>query len=610
MAREIKQLIASGAAEPHEIAVVARSGREDTRRAYRALQRAGVPASARIRTPLVEITALQALLLVFRGAARDWDYQSLRAVLNHPYFDTKVDLRGIDFIASGRRVTGLDAWRDKLELALRLVRENARETWGKGLFEDRLDEDIAAFEEVRAKLSPLSEPRPEAEWVDLTLRLLSEDRGLFLLRRRLCNPAGERWDIVRLDQRGVIQLERLLREWKELELSDNPLEPGEWFALLRRLLEGNELAISTPAQKGVQVLEAHDAGLVPFAHTFVVHANDGEFPHLRSSATVLSNDERTRLAELGIPIDHREATLRRERTLWRAVTYQPGRVHVSYRTTNPSGTPLLPSLMVPAHDESEELPRLRRPTDRVSVSQEDADEEAAFALGRELGGGSREPGQAASGIQVAPAHPALLRQAIVAAVAESHRGPGLARTPDPGNHPALRPNPWNGELRDPDVLEVLREKFGDARAWSASQLESYARVPFQFLLERVLYVTGHEEAEEETSPLTFGGVAHEILEKFYAEYTDEPPSALAGESLARFEDIAEAVFEEREQGTDWLGLPALWEMSRVNVLDAVREYLRWELEYMQEKGERPFLAEHRFGYDEAVVLTGSDVRGA
>src|SRR5690606_24677016 len=127
-----------------------------------------------------------------------------------------------------------------------------------------------------------------------------------------------------------------------------------------------------------------------------------------------------------------------------------------------------------------------------------------------------DPGRR-SRLHLAPAHPDLLRQAIVAAVAESHRGPGLARSVERDAHPALRPNPWNGRIRDPEILRQLRETFDESYRWSASKLESYARVPFLFLLQRVLRVDPKEEADEETSPLAFGSVAHEILERFYSE---------------------------------------------------------------------------------------------
>lgn len=609
VARSIKQLIVDGVAEPQDIAVVARSGRSDTRLVIRALRHAGVPASGRIRSSLTEVAAIKALLLVFRGATRQWDYQSLRAVLDHPYFDTKVDLRGIDFIAGAYRPAGLDAWHEMLEATLRRVQQNDRETWNKGLFEDQLEKDVQAFDRVRETLRCLNDPRPEAAWIDLTLGFLNENRGLFLLRRRLCDPVGDRWDIVRLDQHGVLQLEQLLHEWRELDLDDRPIDPVAWYAMLRRMLEGSELVLATPGQKGVQVLEAHDAGLVPFSHTFVVHANDGEFPLTGSSSGVLSDEERERLNDLGIPLDHRETALRRERSLWRAVTGQAGQVHVSYRSTDPSGKPLLPSLMIggPNHELLDELPRLYRPTGEETVTPEDSDQEAAFLLANRLvSANSAEP----SRIQIAPSDPNKLQQAIIAAVAESHRGPGLARIVDSTGHPALRPNPWNGELRDSDVISFLEDKFDDEYTWSAGQLQTYARVPFQFFLERVLRLTIREEAEDETTLLTFGNVAHEILEKFYREHLGTLPNALISTCEDRLEDIAAAVFQEREAGGDWLGVPILWSTTRQKILEAVRGYVAWELPYLHEKGETPVLVEHRFGFDgEPALLSGSDVVG-
>src|SRR5690606_4633950 len=47
VAARVKALLLAGA-EPHEVAVIARTGREDTRAAYRHLESAGIPCSARI----------------------------------------------------------------------------------------------------------------------------------------------------------------------------------------------------------------------------------------------------------------------------------------------------------------------------------------------------------------------------------------------------------------------------------------------------------------------------------------------------------------------------------------------------------------------------------
>ncbi len=114
VAGRVKRLLVEDDLEPHEIAVVARTGREDTRLACAALEAAGVPCTARMRVPLCDIGALKALLELFRGAATEWAYRPLRNVLASPYFDGDVDLRGIDFVAGIRRLSGLAAWADEL----------------------------------------------------------------------------------------------------------------------------------------------------------------------------------------------------------------------------------------------------------------------------------------------------------------------------------------------------------------------------------------------------------------------------------------------------------------------------------------------------------------
>ena len=381
VAGEVKKLLVAGKVEPHEIAVVARSGRDDTGRAYRVLSNAGIHCTARIRTPLTEISALKALVSIFGAAASKWSYRRLRSVL------------------------------DKALL-------------GKGLFADRVDKDLAAFQKFRAEVEQLDTPHAEADWLEITRTFVRD--GVFSLRRRVCDAVADRWDIVRFDQRGLIQLENLLSEWAELDHAETIVDVADWYALLRRMLEANELVLSTPMQKGVQILEAHDAALVPFRHTFVIHANDGEFPRRTGAGGVFLDEERIVLRDAGLPVSHREDALRRERSLWRGITLG-GDVRISYRTTDPGGTPLLPSLMVPQHDPSNEIPRTRAPrrpdgdgSHAEPINAAQANRLAAYELAGQLQAAAK-----AVPVKVAPADLPLLEQAIVAAVAEAHRDTGV-----------------------------------------------------------------------------------------------------------------------------------------------------------------------------------------
>ncbi len=635
VARQVKRLLVEGRAAPHEVAVVARSGHQDTRLVHTALEQVGVPSTARLRTVLAEIPALKALLQLLRAEADGWTFERLRQVLASPYFATGADLRPVDVLAAARRYEGLAAWRDGLErLAVEIEEEDGWRWRRKGVSRHRLRDDLPRLLDFFDQISVLAGSRPERDWIDLTLETLGGTR--FELRSRLCLPVGDRWDIVRLDQRGVEHLVRLLREWRELVRSTEPLSPTDWYERLRRLLEANELALSTPLKEGVQVLEAHEASLSPFRHTFVVHANDGVFPRAPTSLGVFSDEERLRLRELGLPFTERCEAMRRERTLWRSVA-RGENVTLTYRTTDSNGVPRLPSLMVPDHDVTTELPRTldleaapepgaELAADLAPVSPAQQQRAEALQLKR-----ARRAGQRG---EIETASPSAIRRGVLGAFADGLRSGSLddfvRREIDLGGavrqEPAavldpealfgvdrpisLRPTAWNGKLRDPAVLEELELKFGTDYLWSSSQLEKYGKRPFDFLLDKVLGLEEVAEADEETSVLTFGNVAHRILEGFYAALLDDLPTELDERAARVLEDVSDRVISDLEANRDeWLGLEPLWEVTRQDVRDKVRDYLEWEIPHLARKGERPIAVELQFGFagQPPVELRGVDM---
>lgn len=603
IARAVKGLVSRDSVPLHQIAIVARSGREDTRRIHDALGRAGIPATARIRTRLDEVPALRAVLLLLEAIADEWPRDGLRAVLGSPYFATAVDLRGIDLIATRARPRGIDAWIRALEgLREELSSDRAWRLARAGVSRARLADDLAALETLRSAVDALTAPRPESEWIAATRDLL---RGRPLgLRELACVPAGERWDLVRLDQRGILAVDALLREWLDLAPDGGrPVPAGEWTARLRQLLQSNELALSTPGQRGVQVLEAHEAALTPFAHTFIVHANDGVFP-APFAGGLLTDDERVQLVAAGVPVQTRDLRLEREQRLWRACA-NGAAVTVTYRTADSRGVPRLASLFVPSHDRRGDLPRTRA---AIASTGDDAGLTRTDVLGLEvlrLAGARR--GRPPEPFTTPDPH--AIRAAVLGAFADAARTGGL----DPfaetvplapgdaadaaealealfGNARPLseRPGPWNGRLRDPALLDWLGRRFGDDREWSASQLEQYARRPFDFLLERVLGLTDAETAEDEANRLTVGGLVHAALETFYRGFVEGPdrvdPAVFARDGLPedevdrRFAAAWSRVCDAYETAEDrWVGAPCVWAATREELAERIHAFLTWEL---------------------------------
>ncbi len=613
VAARVKSLLLDGDLQPHEIAVVARSGGEDTRRVVTALEEAGVPYTARMRSTLADVAALRAILILFQGAAEGWTYRTLRQLLASPFFDLEFDLRSFDFIARERRVRGLTGWSAALDRLLEAAEVERGEGLlaREGIYSDGLRDDIRGLTALREAVDPLSSERTETGWIDLTLEILDGRR--FDFRRRLSIAPADRWDLVRADQRGTEALRVLLREWKEFHPGEEEFGAGEWHIRLRRLLESNEIALTTPARRGVQVLEAHQAALTPFRHTFIVHANDGVFPRPYANRGVFSEEEISRLKEAGLPVSDREDTLRRELALWTAVTAQDS-IILTCRTAGSDGTPRQPSLLIPIDVETRTIP-LRQPS--ALEADESTGEEMPVSAVQRLVREAALLGESAR--RRVPARfesidPPTLRQAILAAYSEELRSGGLDATPPvEGELPvSLRPHPWGGLLRDPVVIRQLADRFGETRIWSASQLEQYGRRPFDFLLDRVLRIRATDEAEEATSPASRGALAHEILDRFFRGLGDARPSELTGEAAELYEEVAEQTLGEAEGSEDvWLGEPALWQVTREQVVEIVRTFLARELPRLDRNGVWPVHLELAFGDDPEPEfrLEGQDLEG-
>jgi RecB family exonuclease len=610
VAARVKQLLMGGDVRPYEIAVIARSGGEDTRRIVGALDEAGVPSTSRARWVLADIAALRALLLLFRGAAQDWDYGSLRQLLASPFFRAGIDLRSFDFIAGERRIRGLGPWSEALRgLAVAAAEERGvRRLKLTGIGPRHLAEDLAAFEALVDQIGPLSATRTEREWIDLTLDILEGRR--FEVRRRLSEVPVGRYDLVRADQRGVEALRELLREWRGLGRAEDALGPTEWFDRLRRLLESNEIALTTPESRGVQVLEAHEAALGAYRHAFLVHANDGVFPRPWTNRGVFSEPEILQLKELGLPVSSREDALRREVALWTAVTSLDS-VTFSCRAMSPEGHLLTPSLLIPAHtvpwsDSSIEAGATHGGSDVDRFSKAQQLETDAARLERYVRSGGGGP--------FGSVDPDALRHAVLSAWSEELRSGSFddSALQLESARLSMRPNPWNGLVRDPIVLRHLEERFGGSYTWSASQLEQYGRRPFDYFLDRVLGLRASDEAEDTTSPASRGSLAHAILERFFRRLGNARPEQLTDDVLDLFETVAGEALDEAEDAEDrWLGAPALWRVTREQIVESVRAFLERELPRLGKDGSWPVRFELAFGGEggEPFELEGADLWG-
>jgi ATP-dependent helicase/DNAse subunit B len=106
-------------------------------------------------------------------------------------------------------------------------------------------------------------------------------------------------------------------------------------------------------------------------------------------------------------------------------------------------------------------------------------------------------------------------------------------------------------ISSPAARELLHGRYGAERCWSPSQLEQYARCPYQFLLERVLAIEPIEEMELETDYLNRGRMIHWLLAELHRRNNESSggPCSPTMASEQEFAVMAERLLAELLDGS-------------------------------------------------------------
>jgi ATP-dependent helicase/DNAse subunit B len=128
----------------------------------------------------------------------------------------------------------------------------------------------------------------------------------------------------------------------------------------------------------------------------------------------------------------------------------------------------------------------------------------------------------------------------------------------------------------------LRAEYPPTRTFSVTELESYARCPYRFLLERILKIEPIEDIALETDYMERGQIVHEVLAAFHRRVNESHggPTSPAKIEADEFERLRQAAMEE--------GLPpvsanpvraALREIDRRSIAKWLADYRRQHDEY-------------------------------
>jgi RecB family exonuclease len=569
VATRVRALLDAGT-NPSRIAIVSRQARPYVDLALTALDKAGVPATARRRIALCDVPVVRALRALLAAAADGWSRHGLVELAEQPYAATELDARILNFAGFRRRVQGLAAWRQALrELVAEAEQDEERRRAGEEPEEHRQPlpplmrcaEAAARFEHFAHRVAELDRPRTLREWLAWLDEFLTADP--WQIRARVYRVPGRRFEVARVDLNGWRGLTDIVRGWRAaLETwgrADDRIDVAEFYRQLSDLLEG-DIALWTETRCGVQVLEGLAAAYRTFDHLFLVGLEAGRFPLPAPVSPLLDERERQALREAGLPLELRATWDARERELFRVLVAGARQLTLSYARLDASGREVIRSAFV------EEL-----------FEGEPAEVPASCV--------------AIPGIRLY-ATADLREQAMHAARIERDRASG-------------RLSPWNGLIEDPALVAYLGEEFGDERLWSPTQLESFAKCPWSYLSARLLGLDRLGDPDEEMDAATRGSMLHDALARFYDNAKarlGRPVFLLAADAEWARPLLVSALDEalEHARGRRWLGNRLL--------LPAKREELRRILERFldEEVREHEEMMTSNRGNAPRRIRTGAD----
>lgn len=566
VAVQVRRLVEQGVV-PHRIAVIARDGRPYLDLAVRALERAGVPASARRRANLLEIPVLRAVLAVLRAAARGWTRHDLVELGSQPYFASDVDSRAVNYLGYRRRITGLGGWRAALEGLL----QEARNAEAALEDDDRkprtlpsawVERALERFEKFAKEAVTVEGMRPLADWLAWLDDWITQDP--WQIKERIGRVPHDHWSVLRLDLLGWRQLQSIIGEWRaavrQWPGDPTPLSPEHFLDRLRTMLAG-DVAFYTETRRGVQVLEALAASHRSFDHVFLIGMNAGAFPRRPPSSMLLGEHDRERLRAAGLPLETTFEWEGRERALFDILTASARyTLTLSYVARDELGGAANPSSFV-------EMIQARHLVDH----QPDA--ERSFC-----------------------------RSLVVAQ--HAHRVATIERLRATG-----RLSPWNGQILEPQLVRWLAAEFGEDRIWSPTQLEAFAKCPWSYFSERLLRLDAREDPDEDMDLRVRGSVLHDSLRRFYdqARLRVEGPVFLTSDDRIWALPLLRAAITEALEvagATLWLGHPALRDVKHAELVRLLEGYLEFEIE----ENEKAFKGNTKAGKTVRTAVDAHEVR--
>ncbi|HEY0367194.1 MAG TPA: PD-(D/E)XK nuclease family protein, partial [Pyrinomonadaceae bacterium] len=414
-------------------------------------------------------------------------------------------------------------------------------------------------------------------------------------REQIAEPAKHSTDEKQLPQvmLNFNALEGMRRAFvaaiKSIELVANGPKAVRLAAFLqevRRSLAAQSQIFGAPDRNGLRVLEATDVRGLRFRAVFIAGLIEGGFPLSASRDWIYPHEERDRLREYGLTLeDISPNTLLKEE-------------HYFYQCACRATELLYLTRPLMLGDDSETVASYYIDELRRAIAPRRLETEI---VRRDFDGKNLDEASTTTEMKVG-----LVRQQE----RHLHRGAKASLLPQPRimrlltlarndgflSKAALRRieiereragpyfGMYDGEITNPDLLHLIKLKFGSDFIHSASGLSVYGNCPYRFFAQRVLRLEPRGEAALDLQAIDAGKLLHDILRRFFERHRREPLHKLDRRKLQReLANIADTVFDEHERIVPPLNRQ-IWKIDREIRKILLDQVLLYELE-VQEAAE-------------------------
>ena len=537
VARRIKALLSNGTereiarsehsstvkrARPQDIVLGLRAISDDGPRLRDFLESAGLPVWCEAELPFTSSSIVRAVSSLLQLELEDWPFERLLAVLDSNFFQpTWPELesgRATRSVAASLRRLRLDSGRESMLRVLGRYAADTSTVSAKG--GDSLSELARLASPLLLRLSRtlerLRRPHTLSDWADV-LAAIANDFG-WTKRSALTSDelrANESRDFDLMQ--GILRTAAVADQKLMGTTKARLLTLAEFTSELRDLLSHETLNSESEQGGCIRILGVEQIRNLDVPHLFLVGLTENSFPMNRSDDCLFSEAERRDFISHGIALRHRSGHHADEMFLFYSVVTRARRsLTLSYPAVNSKGQPVFPSPYVTA------LKDLFSP-DAFTMTLE-GQLDPVPSTDRAL---TFTDLRLAAMVEAGRGHPQLFRAVLELEPLRRTAWNTLAacEVAEHRFHQRGFTN-YEGHLELPQNLNGLRQRFGSHHQFSATELESYARCPFQFWLSTVLKIGTVESPEEGTDFAGRGTLLHEVLAKLLIEGMQADSDAL------------------------------------------------------------------------------------